>query len=304
MTLTIFILCRDRPEFARLSIQSVIEQSCQKFSLIVSDHSTNNAVETMMKQDFPDVRYIRRPVTLKHLEHFNICIEQATADYYCLFHDDDVMHPNFVECMLKFIEANEGAAAYACNAYVETNGKIEPRLSFLSKNKYEVIDSPQNLAERYFSANQSGIAPNPSYIYSRNLVGDQFFVVDGGKYADVTLLLDILQRGKILWLNKALMTYRIHGGNLGSAESAPDRLRFLGYLKKHRKLFGEDLLRDYRYSFIYKKIAKNTQNLGKKKLEVGSNFLKIYVFYRFSRLRTYKILLNRALIKLVKINIF
>lgn len=297
MTLTIFILCRNRPEFAKLSIQSVIEQTCQKFSLIVSDHSTNNAVESMMKQDFPDVCYIRRSATLKHLEHFNICIDQATTNYYCLFHDDDAMHPNYVESMLKFIEANQGAAAYACNAYIETKGKIEPRLSFLSRNEYEAINCARNLAERYFSQNQSGIAPNPSYIYSRSLVGDQFFEVDGGKYADVTLLLDILQRGKILWLNKALMTYRIHGGNLGSAESAPDRLRFLGYLKNHRKLFGENILRDYRYSFIYKKTTNNPQNLGSKKFKVASKFSKIYLFHRFFTFVTYKTLFNRALIK-------
>lgn len=251
----------------------------------------------MMKQYFPDVRYIRRSATLKHLEHFNICIDQATTDYYCLFHDDDVMHPNFVECMLKFIEANEGAAAYACNAYVETNGKIEPRLSFLSKNKYEVIDSPRNLAERYFSPNQSGIAPNPSYIYSRSLVGDQLFLVDGGRYADVTLLLDMLQRGKILWLNKALMTYRIHGGNIGCTESIPDRLRFLAYLKKNRNLIGNDILQDYRYSFIYKQTSNNQLKISLKKLNAELIFMKTYNFYRFLRLRTYKSLLCRALTK-------
>jgi hypothetical protein len=160
-----------------------------------------------------------------------------------------------------------------------------------------VVGGPRNLALRYFSPNQSGIAPNPSYIYSRSLVGDQFFLVDGGKYADVTLLLDILQKGKILWLNKALMTYRIHGGNLGSAESAPDRLRFLGYLKKHRKLLGEDVVRDYRYSFIYKKIANNLESVRSKKYKVGSKFSNSYVFYRFLRVSTYKKLLKRALIK-------
>jgi hypothetical protein len=297
VTLTIFILFRTRPDFARLSIQSVIEQSVQHFSLIVSDHSTNNEVEMMMKQYFPDISYVQRSPTLKHLEHFNSCINEVTTDYYCLFHDDDVMHPNFVECMLKFIEGHAGAAAYASNAYVETKGKIEPRLSFLSKNNYEVVGGPRNLALRYFSPNQSGIAPNPSYIYSRSLVGDQFFLVDGGKYADVTLLLDILQKEKILWLNKALMTYRIHGGNLGSAESAPDRLRFLGYLKKHRKLLGEDVVRDYRYSFIYKKIANNLESVHSKKYKVGSKFSNSYVFYRYLRVSTYKKLLNRALIK-------
>ena len=255
--LTIYILCYNRPDFARVSIQSVLNQTDKKFKLIISDHSSNDEVMVMVRNYFPDVFYLRRPRELKHLEHFNACIEEVDTEYYCLFHDDDIMRPHFVQSMMECIKSHPNAAAYACNSYIETSGKIEPRPSFLSRRRYEVIDSPRNLAERYFGRNQSGIAPNPSYVYARLLAGDQRFIVDGGKYADVSLLLDILLRGPIIWLNIPLMIYRMHGNNVGSVESLPDRLRFLGYLKNHRQIFGEDLLLDYRYSFIYEKILKN-----------------------------------------------
>jgi hypothetical protein len=282
---------------ARLSIQSIVQQSCQSFTLIISDHSTNNAVEIMVKSEFPNLLYIRRSPTLKHLEHFNACIGEVRTNYYCLFHDDDLMCPNFVEVMLKFITDHPTAAAFACNAFIETNGKMEPRLSFGSNKEYELISSPRDLAERYFSHNQSGIAPNPSYIYSRILAGDQLFIVNGGKYADVALLLDILQKGVILWLNKPLMTYRIHGNNIGSVESIPDRLRFLGYLKKHRRIFGEAILQDYRYSFIYKKILNSNWSSRSKSLRIVRNFLNNYQISRYSRFSTYKTLVKRALVK-------
>lgn len=297
MTLTIFVLCYNRPDLARLSIQSIVQQSRQSFKLIISDHSTNNEVEMMVKREFPNLLYLKRSPKLKHLEHFNLCIKEVKTDYYCLFHDDDLMGVNFVETMLQFIGDHPAAAAFACNAFIETNGKVEPRLSFLSKKKYELISSPRELAERYFSHNQSGIAPNPSYVYSHRLAGDELFIVNGGKYADVALLLDILQKGVILWLNKPLMTYRIHGNNIGSIESIPDRLRFLGYLKKHRKAFGKAILQDYRYSFIYKKILNSNQSSSFKRLGVVKNFLSSYQLSRYTRFSTYKILVKRALLK-------
>lgn len=297
MSLTIFVLCYNRPDLARLSIQSIVQQSCQNFQLIISDQSTNNEVDVMVKSEFPNVTYIKRSPSLKHLEHFNVCIREVRTNYYCLFHDDDLMGPNFVEAMLQFIGDHPFAAAFACNAFIETNGKVESRLSFVSKKKYELIGSPRDLAERYFSHNQSGIAPNPSYIYSHRLAGDELFIVNGGKYADVALLLDILQKGAILWLNKPLMTYRIHGNNVGSIESIPDRLRFLGYLKKHRKAFGGAILQDYRYSFIYKKILNANKGLSSKRLGVIENFLSLYQISRYTRFSTYKTLLKRALVK-------
>jgi len=297
VSLTIFVLCYNRPDLARLTIQSIVQQSCQNFRLIVSDHSTNHEVEAMVKVDFPSISYIKRSTSLKHLEHFNACIDEVQTDYYCLFHDDDLMAPNFVKNMLKFIGAHPTAAAYACNALIETNGRVEPRLSFISKNEYELISSPRDLAERYFSHNQSGIAPNPSYIYSHLLSGDKLFIVNGGKYADVALLLDILRAGSIFWVNEPLITYRMHGNNIGSVESMPDRLHFLGYLKKHRQEFGNALLQDYRYSFIYKKILNSDWRLRSKRLRVVKKFLGIYQIYRYSRFSTYKSLLKRALIK-------
>jgi len=296
VTLTIYILCYNRPDFAKQAILSVIGQSCQRFTLIISDQSSNDEVERMVKNEFPEIRYIRRSPALKHLEHFNLCIEEAQSDYYCLFHDDDIMSPDFVDVMLKCIAAYP-AAAYACNANIETNGKLEPRLSFRSLKRCVLIDTPRNLAMRYFSRNQSGIAPNPSYIYSRRLAGDQRFLVEGGKYADVSLLLDIVQKGPIVWINRPLMTYRMHGNNIGIVESLRDRLRFLSYLKKHRAMIGEGILQDYRCSFIYKKVLKIHPESHAKRCRVARTFLNAYRISRYVRFDCYRALVVRALVK-------
>lgn len=297
-TLTIYILCHNRPVDARQAILSVIRQDDQAFTLIVSDNSSNDEVEHMVKSEFPKISYIRRVPMLPALDHFNRCIEDAQSDYFCLFHDDDLMSPDFVSAMKKDMRDYPSAIAFGCNANIESFGKLGRRPSFRSFRSHELIASPRDLAMRYFSRAQSGIAPFPSYVYNRHKVGAQRIPVDGGKYADVTWLLNLAKTGQIVWINQSLMTYRMHASNDGNVESLRDRLRFLRYLKKNRLQIGDSVLQDYRCSFIYKRISKFEDVLRLNRRKVANSFLKNYRWSRYARLDTTMALVNRALIKL------
>ena len=235
---------------------------------------------------------------LKPLEHFNCCIDEARTDYFCLFHDDDVMSPDFVESMGKCLTVYPAAIACGCNAKIESFGKLETRTSFRAFRNYEIITTPRNLARRYFSRAQSGIAPFPGYVYKRELVGDQRLSVEGGKYADVTWLLNLAGKGSIVWVNKPLMTYRIHESNDGGFESLRDRLRFFGYLKQNRVVFGEGLLNDYR-SFIYKKILKSHVGPHSRRHTLIISFLNRHRWSRYARADYWKSLAVRTLVKRV-----
>jgi GT2 family glycosyltransferase len=264
----------------------------------VSDNSSNDEVEHMVKSEFPEIRYIRRLPMLPSAFHFERVIDEAQGDYFCLFHDDDLMHPDFVSGMKKAIGDFPTAVAIACNANIESFGKLKTRPSFRSFRRYELITSPRALAMRYFSRAQSGIAPFPSYIYNRRQVSSQMLVIDGGKYADVTWLLNLAKIGQIVWINQSLMTYRMHASNDGNVESLRDRLRFLRYLKQNRTQIGDAVLQDYRCSFIYKSLSKLDDNLHLKRRKVAISFLDTYRWSRYVRLGTYIALVKRALVKL------
>ncbi len=253
----------------------------------------------MMREEFPAIHYIRRVPMLAPLVHFNYCIEEARSDFFCLFHDDDLLSPDFVATMNACLHAYPMAIAYACNAVIENRGKQESRTSFRSFRELELITSARDLAARYFSRSQSGIAPFPSYVYNRRMVANQRLPVNSGKYADVAWLLNLAQAGLIVWLNKPLMTYRIHGGNDSNIESMRDRLRFLAYLKENRVILGPKILKDYRCSFIYKRIERTRAAPSSRRLRIALSFIKRYRWSRWIRLDCYTALAVRALIKCV-----
>lgn len=299
MPLTIFILCHNRPELARQTIRSVLAQDDPKFALTISDNSTDDRTERMVREEFPAVRYVRRTPALTAFGHFNRCIDETAEGHFCLFHDDDLMAPDFVQQAKRAIAAFPGAAAFGFNAQLESYGKLEARPSFLSRGESEVIASPRTLALRYFGRAQSGIAPFPGYVYNRAAVGDARFVPDAGKYSDVTWLMRLAARAPIVWINRPVMTYRVHGGNDGLAESRRDRLRLLAALKRQSPTLGADVVADFRCSFVYKPLARNPdpQRRNPQRQRLARAFVGSYRWKRYLRAATYRALLERALVK-------
>lgn len=295
--LSIFILCHNRPDDTRQAIQSVLAQSDKAFTLTLSDNSSNDDVQRMVRNEYPNLNYVRRVPMLPALQHFNQCINEVSSGWFCLFHDDDIMGPDFVAEFGAYLQRVPNLMAYACNANIESFGKLQPRPSFLSCRETETISSPRDLAARYFSRAQSGIAPFPAYVYNKERIGNIRFEPEGGKYADVTWLLSLSMKGPLLWISKPLMTYRIHASNDGATESRRDRLRFLAFLKRNKGLIGSAILQDYRCSFIYKTLLKSHDLSHPLRRRIADAFVKHYRWTRYLRLDTYQALARRALTK-------
>lgn len=296
-SLVIYILCHNRPDDARRAIISALDQTDRDFRLIISDNSTDDRVESVIHQEFPSANYIRRSPVLPALEHFNRCLEETSDSYVCLFHDDDLLRPDFVKEVKSAIASYPDAIAIGCNARIEQMGKLQNCPSFLSLKDHELITSPRDLARRYIARYQSGIAPFPGYVYRRQQLGSIRFEPSEGKYSDVTWLLRLAERGQIIWIGQPVMTYRIHGGNDGLKESRRDRLRFLAYVKRHQGSLGTDLLDDYRCSFIYKPMIQGHESNRTRQQKLANRFIRFYGWRRYLRPGTYRSALQRAILK-------
>ncbi len=251
--LDIFLLCHNRPESAKAAIESILAQGSEGFRLIVSDNSSDTRVAEMVAREFPGTRLVQRGC-LPALAHFNACIAEASADYFCLFHDDDLMGPDFVTEMRRASGRYPDAVAFGANAWVVNLESGARKPSFRAFGQYQVIASARDLFRRYFGRHQTGIAPFPGYVYRTTAAAGERIPEAGGKYADVTWLLRLATHGRMVWCNTPLMDYHIHGGNDGLQESRRDRLRFLGFIKHCPACASAAGLSDYRY-FLYKKLV-------------------------------------------------
>ena len=303
-SLSIILLTHNRTSQAFEAILSVLEQTKHDFELTVSDNSDTDSLGSLIqsnieiKPSLSRVIYIKRPKLLPALEHFNLCLDEVSTDYFCLFHDDDLMLPSFVENFFKAQNKFPHAAAFGNNAIAEKNG-VKGKIFFQSVGPYTIVLTPKVLAEKYFSRHQLGVAPFPSYVYKKSAIKSLHFHPGWGKYGDVTWLLSVACHGEIVWLNKPLMVYRLHDGNDSLTESRRDRLRFLAFIKKNVDKFGLGLLRDYRFFMAKKNLPLLLNANGRVgQADVLKKYLSFYRSHRWLRLDHHGHLINKWKVRL------
>jgi glycosyltransferase involved in cell wall biosynthesis len=288
--LSIYILCHNRPDYAKLAIDSVLSQTNQNFRLVISDNSSNDELYRLIKTEFPGLEIRRRIPSIPSTDHFNKCISEVNTDYFCLFHDDDLMEPGYVDAMLKTIERHPYAVAYSCNAVIINENNVPTDEAFDSRDSDVVIENPRSLAGRYFSRHPNGIAPFPAYIYRSDIAKAIPINPDtGGKYSDVTWLLEISKCGSFVWNSEKLIRYRMHSTSDGGFESTRDRLKLLGYLKLNILFLGQGIIDDYRF-FLYKKLRKtglNSRQLAGNLSRIIKRYMVLYRLRRFFKYQTY-----------------
>jgi glycosyltransferase involved in cell wall biosynthesis len=212
--LTVCVACYNRPDYARAAIQSILSQSNQKFSILISDNSTTSEVFEMVKRNFPDVPYFRRSPSLKACEHFNEIILGCRSEYVMVMHDDDMLDPRYAENMLRFIDNFPGRVCYACNASViDAQGDQRRSRFYLSMSRHLLSHDPHWLTRRWFAYATLSVAPFPSYIYERRTVAKiRFDTVKYGQFTDYAFIHQcLLNGGAMAWLNEPLYRYRTHG---------------------------------------------------------------------------------------------
>lgn len=303
VTLDIFLLTHNRPHQAFEAIKSIIAQDDCRYNLVVSDNSDDETLGQLIEahknsySQLSNVSYRKRTPVVQAFDHFNICLNETQSDYVCLFHDDDLMLPQFVSRVRDAIAKYPNAVAYGANSLTEING-VAGKFFFTSDREYLINNSSRKLLARYFARYQLGVAPFPSYVYKSSAIQDFRFDSGWGKYGDVTWLLSVACRGFVIWINEPLMIYRLHDGNDSLTESRRDRLRFLAFLKRNIEVFSKGLLSDYRF-FLYKKNLPNLlhENKNRRRAAILRKYMSSYRIFRWLRLDHYGYLLNKLKVR-------
>jgi glycosyltransferase involved in cell wall biosynthesis len=213
----LFILCRDRPHTIQECLKSAIEQIIGNFTIeiIVSDNSQTCNVFNIVSQEFPQVSLRRRVPCTDAKTHFNTVLSEVTGEYFILFHDDDVINPEYVKTVVEEFDAHPSAIAIGTNAIIiDASGKVCGKSHSFSKK--QIFSTSREFLSSYIPTKreQRGIAPFPSYVYRKNAALNKFDEFDEcGKYSDVIFLANLIKLGEIVWLPQHLIKYRSHEGN-------------------------------------------------------------------------------------------
>jgi len=107
-TVSVCIPTYNRSRYLLDCIKSILRQSFSDYELIiVDDCSTDNTSEVVHKFKDSRIRYLRNDENVGQMMNLNKCLDVATAEFICVFHDDDVYDPQILEKHLRVFSSNE-----------------------------------------------------------------------------------------------------------------------------------------------------------------------------------------------------
>lgn len=253
----IFIPTYNRPTLVLNAINSALNQTFSSFELIVSDNSTSDETENILKDIFDNrLIYKRRKPSLEAIDHFNTILKEVTSKYFMIFHDDDTMIKNSLSVLYNKIMINSkyGVIAVGSNANCIKNGK-----SFLynaSLKSDVLIDNKNELIRRYLLYD---IVPFSSYLYRSDVAKKLKLEFDkGGKYCDASFIVSLLNLGSILHISIPLMNYYLHSGQDSCINDFIQKLQLIKFYTNNSSFSSNHpLIVRFRLQNIFVEFVKN-----------------------------------------------
>lgn len=204
----IYILSRNRCDYLREAVNSVLSQSFKDYKLIVSDNSDDNRVQMMMINEFPNVEYIRRLPAIDAIRHFKAIVKECEDEFVLLLHDDDKVCDGLIKEQLNILKKKKEIVALSCNGYqIDANGVRKSRYVTSLGNKLEIYSRSAQVAMRY--AKNSCIPLSPT-IYRSSIIKGLRLRVELGKVLDAAIFCDLADIGHVAINPKPLYECRVH----------------------------------------------------------------------------------------------
>jgi glycosyltransferase involved in cell wall biosynthesis len=98
----------NRRSYVERALQSALAQSYPRVEVVVSDNHSDDATMEYL-EGVPDQRLtiLRQEQNLGMMGNWNACLEAATGDFFLLLSDDDYLHPDAIDEMVRAFDRTE-----------------------------------------------------------------------------------------------------------------------------------------------------------------------------------------------------
>lgn len=239
---------RNRADFLKRTVQSILDQSFKDFRALVSDDASEPSVAAQVR-DFlcgldPRLSYVYHDTNLKEFDHGRFMVSQCQEEFFAILHDDDLWEPAFLERAVDVLTAHPDCALVTTAQYIiddRGNRREDMTASYHRKmGRDGHREGPMSILEPLFG---SSFFTFSSTLFRTEALSRSSFVDPewrGNGLIDLNVFLRLGERGeRAYYLPEYLAAYRIHEVRLSVTEYSEGlngRLLevFMGMLERRR----------------------------------------------------------------------
>jgi glycosyltransferase involved in cell wall biosynthesis len=265
--LEVFVLSYNRAELIGETLQSIVSQSVCGFSITVFDNGSTDVTREVV-ESFDGIKFVSADKNYGAEWNYNRAIKAPTKKYAMLFHDDDTLHPKYIEYALMLASMYPDA-----NVICSRTENLEDDL---------LRDWPDREMDHIYFTNVSDFATHvysgyglsfASVIYKSEALKKVASIdfTKYGKISDRPLVFDAIADGGAVAFTCPFVRYRIHPGqDCAVSTNGPWFTQFFELNKKYKSLMqnGNSLKNHIMYSVLvfeylrreYKILPENTKH--------------------------------------------
>jgi glycosyltransferase involved in cell wall biosynthesis len=219
---SILITTYNRPYYFELALQSSLNQTYKNIEIIICDNSENNetkkTVGKYIEESDKIIRYFKNSNNIGPQKNKQNCYDLATGEYINYLMDDDLFHPQKIEKMMPYFINNKNITLVTSHRQkIDEKGLFLPPLKKLYEE--DVIIDGIELGD-FMLKNKLNCIGQPTTVLFRKNDLEEPFGVFVGKQAwnnvDVASWLNLLAKGKAVYIPETLSYLRIHKGQLSN----------------------------------------------------------------------------------------
>jgi len=224
----IFIPFYGEPTYLRLAVESVLDQTDARWRLVILDDNPpdpSDKVSAWVDGLHDDrIIYRRNEQRLGVSGAFQRCADLATAPYVTILGCDDLLHPRYVEVVLRGHETHRSAAAVQPRVTViDADGSSVRPLGDRVKNLLEPRQGRAHVIcgeELATSLLRGAWHYFPAICWSRDLLRQHGFRSEYESTLDLALLLELaMDGGAFVLLQETAFSYRRHASSASSVNA-------------------------------------------------------------------------------------
>ncbi|MDU4659515.1 MAG: glycosyltransferase, partial [Clostridium butyricum] len=232
---SILIPTYNRPEYFKLALDSVINQTYKNIEIIIGDDSTNNETEELVFNEYlnkyDNIKYYHNEKNIGQFDNDLKLMKLANGKYINFLMDDDLFKYNKIEKMMNYFinDFNEEISLVTSHrAVINENSKYggifgETDLIF---NK-DVVLTGEESANFLLQNNFNYIGEPTTVLFRKCKLTESFGILNGIRYGcnvDIASWLNLLSNGNMVFINECLSFFRRFEGQ----QSATDKMKVLG----------------------------------------------------------------------------
>jgi len=259
--LEVFITTYNRAEMFKDTLKTICEQSAEGFDIIIVDNaSTDNTKDVVeeIKKQYPN----RNIVFLHSKENIGVnnnlqrAMQLAKKEWAMIFHDDDFMHPEYIQNAMELLKQNPDAVIASCTYTPSEHPNAENWENF-SGDAY--VGDVKDFAALLFGYVMHNFASTiyKTSILKEHVIHPEFY----GKIWDRPFMMDIAKHGKSIILKDPYIRYRIHSGqDTNNEKTGPFANEWFALLNCYKGILGNSWFD--KYGLIYNSFVHSQLKLG------------------------------------------